>query len=116
MSQNQALLDEGTAREVVNRVQKLRKKAGLVPTDDIRVYYEVTPVGSELGVVMKNFADYVGNAVKKPFAAYPVPEGATVIVGESQSLKSGTEANLHISIVAGPAYVEDRLKSLLLTE
>ena len=33
------LESEGVAREVVNRIQRLRKSAGLVPTDDIDVYY-----------------------------------------------------------------------------
>ncbi|OQV24392.1 Isoleucine--tRNA ligase, cytoplasmic [Hypsibius exemplaris] len=113
VSQNQALLDEGTAREVCNRVQRLRKKAGLVPTDDIKVFFEVTPADSELSVVVQKFIDYVGNAIKKPFAAYPLPAGADVLVGEVQSLK---EANLHLSIVAGPTYVDNRLKSLLLGE
>ena len=31
----QSMLDEGVAREVVNRIQKLRKKAGLSPTDEV---------------------------------------------------------------------------------
>ena len=29
------MLDEGIAREIINRVQKLRKKASLVPTDAV---------------------------------------------------------------------------------
>ncbi|KAH7317048.1 isoleucyl-tRNA synthetase [Stachybotrys elegans] len=35
------LNDEGLARAITNRVQRLRKKAGLVPTDDIRVDYVI---------------------------------------------------------------------------
>ncbi|KAK3117256.1 isoleucine--tRNA ligase [Teratosphaeriaceae sp. CCFEE 6253] len=35
------LAQEGLAREVLNRVQRLRKSAGLVPTDDVRVLYSV---------------------------------------------------------------------------
>ena len=31
------LYEEGLAREIINRVQRLRKKAGLVPTDDVRM-------------------------------------------------------------------------------
>jgi isoleucyl-tRNA synthetase len=38
---DQSMKDEGTAREVVNRIQKLRKKAKLVPSDPVTVYYEV---------------------------------------------------------------------------
>ncbi|TKA34203.1 hypothetical protein B0A50_00183 [Salinomyces thailandicus] len=35
------LAQEGLAREVLNRVQRLRKRAGLVPTDDVRLSYSV---------------------------------------------------------------------------
>lgn len=37
------LAQEGLAREVLNRVQRLRKSAGLVPTDDVRLSYSVLP-------------------------------------------------------------------------
>ena len=35
------LAQEGLAREVLNRIQRLRKRAGLVPTDDVQVVYAV---------------------------------------------------------------------------
>ncbi|KAI6359405.1 hypothetical protein MCOR25_007061 [Pyricularia grisea] len=35
------LLDGGLASDVVNRVQRLRKKAGLVPTDDVHIQYDI---------------------------------------------------------------------------
>jgi isoleucyl-tRNA synthetase len=35
------LAQEGLAREVLNRIQRLRKRAGLVPTDDVQVSYRV---------------------------------------------------------------------------
>lgn len=35
------LLDDGLARDVVNRVQRMRKKAGLVPTDTVSMQYSV---------------------------------------------------------------------------
>jgi len=35
------LAQEGLAREVLNRIQRLRKSAGLVPTDDVQVLYSV---------------------------------------------------------------------------
>lgn len=43
------LAQEGLAREVLNRVQRLRKRAGLVPTDDIRLSWAVLPP-SENGI------------------------------------------------------------------
>ncbi|PNY29521.1 Isoleucine-tRNA ligase, cytoplasmic [Tolypocladium capitatum] len=41
MAPHPELVDEGLAREMINRVQRLRKKAGLVPTDDVRMQYAV---------------------------------------------------------------------------
>lgn len=38
---DQSMFDKGLAREFVNRIQKLRKKAGLVPTDPIHVEYYI---------------------------------------------------------------------------
>lgn len=35
------LEQEGVAREVINRVQRLRKASGLLPTDDIYMYYNI---------------------------------------------------------------------------
>jgi isoleucyl-tRNA synthetase len=60
------MLDEGTAREIINRVQKLRKKAHLVPTDLITVYYNVNPAG-ELSRVAKEWNDFIINVLKVPF-------------------------------------------------
>lgn len=47
------LAEEGLAREVINRVQRLRKKAGLQATDDVRMEYRVLtdPDGIGLGQV-----------------------------------------------------------------
>ena len=44
------LVDEGIARELINRVQRLRKKAGLVPTDDVRMEYSVRENPTSLDV------------------------------------------------------------------
>ena len=38
-----SLVEAGLAREVVNRVQKLRKKAGLVASDIVDVYLNAQP-------------------------------------------------------------------------
>lgn len=36
------LIEDGIARDVANRLQKMRKKVGLIPTDDILMQYEIT--------------------------------------------------------------------------
>ena len=51
------LAQEGLARELLNRIQQLRKRTGLVPTDDIKVTYSVlapsSPDGAD-GAVSKD--------------------------------------------------------------
>ena len=44
------LAHEGVAREVISRIQKLRKKAGLVPTDDVKVEYRVLSDPDNIGL------------------------------------------------------------------
>ena len=38
ISLTQEMKDEGVSREVINRIQKLKKKAKLVPTDEVTVF------------------------------------------------------------------------------
>lgn len=70
---DESMKDEGTAREIINRVQKLRKEAKLVPTDQIRVYYRLLPVekGKEkivdLGRVVVDFREYILASLKADF-------------------------------------------------
>lgn len=45
---DQSMVDKGMAREVINRIQKLRKKCNLVPTDEITVYYNAKSEGRYL--------------------------------------------------------------------
>ncbi|MCD8205663.1 MAG: isoleucine--tRNA ligase [Clostridia bacterium] len=52
------LIEEGTEREIVSRIQNMRKEAGFEVTDRIRVYYEAE--GKALDVLRKgNFASDV---------------------------------------------------------
>ena len=44
------LAQEGLAREIINRVQRLRKKAGLQPTDDIKMEYRVLSDPENVGL------------------------------------------------------------------
>lgn len=80
---DQSMLDEGIAREIINRVQKLRKKAHLVPTDSIQVYYNINPAG-ELSRVAEELNDFIINVLKVPFINGPA-EG-NVIIEETQTV------------------------------
>mmetsp|Transcript_16202 Transcript_16202/g.26515 ORF Transcript_16202/g.26515 Transcript_16202/m.26515 type:complete len:1168 (-) Transcript_16202:238-3741(-) len=103
------LRDEGTAREIVNRVQRLRKKAGLVVEDEIEIFFTVpedkktTNNGSEaspspssndqesLNRVLMTHQDFVtkrlgGRARMLPHSLKP--KYATVIAKEEQEVGS----------------------------
>jgi isoleucyl-tRNA synthetase len=55
---NQNLIEEGLAREFVNRVQNMRKDAGFEVTDKIKISFFGSP---ELVKAINNFADYITN-------------------------------------------------------
>ena len=71
MSLTQEMKDEGVSREVVNRIQKLKKKAKLVPTDEVTVFYDV-PKGY-LADVIKNHFDKIETSVRAKFIAGACP-------------------------------------------
>ncbi|KAK3103923.1 hypothetical protein FSP39_022930 [Pinctada imbricata] len=86
---DQSMLDEGVAREVINRVQKLRKKAHLVPTDSITVYYEAS---SNLDRIVKDFDEYITTSIKQPFLPFPVPANLNVVIQEEMNIKTDSLA------------------------
>ena len=67
---SQEMLDEGLAREIVNRVQKLRKKAKLVPTDEVTAWYDVEDKSSDIARIADSHREYIETATRTPF--YPL--------------------------------------------
>uniref|UniRef100_A0A8C3FFM8 isoleucine--tRNA ligase n=1 Tax=Chrysemys picta bellii TaxID=8478 RepID=A0A8C3FFM8_CHRPI len=95
---DQSMVDEGVAREVINRIQKLRKKRNLVPTDEITVYYRSHPEGDYLDSVIKEHTDFIFATIKAALKPYPVPTSREVLIQEKTQLK-GSE--LEITLVRG---------------
>ncbi|XP_005149441.2 isoleucine--tRNA ligase, cytoplasmic [Melopsittacus undulatus] len=95
---DQSMVDEGVAREVINRIQKLRKKRNLVPTDEITVYYRAHPEGDYLDTVIKEHTDFIFATIKAALKPYPVPTSTEVLIQETTQLK-GSE--LEITLVRG---------------
>lgn len=59
------LLSEWLAREFINRVQKLRKKAGLQATDDVEVYYRFEDdSGVELSNALEEHAENIQRTIR----------------------------------------------------
>ena len=65
---------EGLAREIVNRVQRLRKKAGLVATDDVKMEYHIykDPIG--LAEVLVDQEEAIVRALRRPLDKANVTE------------------------------------------
>jgi isoleucyl-tRNA synthetase len=77
----EALVGEGWAREIVSRLQALRKEAGLEVTDRIAVTYQVPPAAA---AAVRDFGEYIRTeTLAVRLEAGEVPEsGALEINGE----------------------------------
>jgi isoleucyl-tRNA synthetase len=75
---------EGMAREVVNRVQRLRKESGLEITDRIRLGVSGSP---ELAVALDRFRDFIAEETL-----------ALEVVSEMSEGRDGFEAHLEDEI------------------
>ena len=65
------MLGMGRAREVTNRIQRLRKNTGISIEDQIEIYYEFDGKANEnslLGQVMKEHGDKISTTTKMPIA------------------------------------------------
>ena len=81
------LAEEGLAREIINRVQRLRKKAGLQPTDDIKMEYKVLsdPEDAGLEKVFETHTQMIEKALRRPLDKHEV----TNVEGEIPEQKEG---------------------------
>jgi len=93
---DQGMLNQGVAREVINRVQKLRKKGKLLPTDTIEVFYKAAP---KLEAIITEFSDFITSTVKQPLKPYPVDPSREAVITESLPVKAD---DLEITITWGP--------------
>lgn len=86
-----SMQDEGIAREIINRVQKLRKKAHLVPTDEIKIFYKAD---GDLLRVAKEYTSFIEDTTKATFCLIEKRTSKDqLIMEEGQKLKDCT---LHI--------------------
>jgi len=97
-SPNQAMLDEGVAREVVNRVQKLRKSAGLKVADRVTMFFTVSPADHALARVVKEFSEYIEGASKTPLRPLGGVAPPRALAREEYELKG---AQLTLTVAKG---------------
>ncbi len=65
---------EGLTREIINRVQKLRKTAGLVPTEDVRMEYHMQTDPDQIGLahVFESETQTIQKALRRPIDKHHV--------------------------------------------
>ncbi|KAL9972872.1 hypothetical protein ACROYT_G019255 [Oculina patagonica] len=88
---DESMLSEGVAREVVNRIQKLRKKAQLQPNDDITIVFEVTQGAQDavnaLNDVISVHKGYIEDSVKQPVVPSSHSPKLPLIISEKTEVK-----------------------------
>jgi len=95
------LAQERIAREIINRVQRLRKKAGLAPTDDVKMEYKVLSDPDNVGLaeVFKGQAQALEKALRRPMDHHevthiegeiPAQKQEGIIAEEEQEIQKAT--------------------------
>ncbi|KAI3934371.1 hypothetical protein MKW92_006840 [Papaver armeniacum] len=79
---DKSLFEAGVAREIVNRIQKLRKKAGLEPTDMVEVYYESLNDDKSIQNVVNSQESYIKGALGSPLLPWDIAPPHTVKISE----------------------------------
>ncbi|KAL4914043.1 tRNA synthetases class I-domain-containing protein [Aspergillus aurantiobrunneus] len=93
------LAHQGLGREIINRLQRLRKKAGLVPTDDVKMEYVVLSDPDSIGIneAFETQASVIEKVVRRPLEKYgsvdgrvPTGDEAGMIMQEEQEVQNAT--------------------------
>ncbi|KAL2869337.1 isoleucine--tRNA ligase ILS1 [Aspergillus lucknowensis] len=93
------LAHQGLGREIINRLQRLRKKAGLVPTDDVKMEYAVLSDPDNVGIheAFETQASAIEKVVRRPLERYELVDGKPpsgdevgMIMQEEQEVQNAT--------------------------
>ncbi|KAI9931933.1 hypothetical protein ASPWEDRAFT_110543 [Aspergillus wentii DTO 134E9] len=93
------LAQQGLGREIINRLQRLRKKAGLVPTDDVKMEYSVLTDPDNVGIkeAFESQAKAIEKVVRRPLDQHELVDGKVpagdeegMILQEEQEVQKAT--------------------------
>lgn len=90
---DEKLYNEGIAREVINRVQKLRKKSNLIPSDKAIVFYGIEDMDSTLAKVIVSHKEFIKNTTKTPLkdiSEFSQNTDYVILFSERQTIKEET--------------------------
>ena len=72
--QDEKLQNVGIAREMINKVQRMRKNAGLKVDDQIIIFYRLGEKSENLKRAIENEAKLIDHIVKKPFLEFSMKQ------------------------------------------
>ncbi|OUC41766.1 putative isoleucine--tRNA ligase [Trichinella nativa] len=92
VSQDESMHEEGLAREMVNRIQKLRKKAKLLPQDDVMIKCELVSGGDSSKVYSSlcRWREFMEQSLKQPIVFLESPQTESdhlLIIKENVTVK-----------------------------
>jgi Domain of unknown function (DUF5915) len=106
--QNEELKVRGFAREIITRVQKLKKRAKLSTEDAVIIFYRFGANAKYLHLAVENEGKAITAAVKKPFLSADEHFGLTDIAHDEGTID---EEEYHIKLsVPGPVFNQNALK------
>ncbi|KAK5639168.1 hypothetical protein RI129_011660 [Pyrocoelia pectoralis] len=91
LTPDSSMQQEGVAREIINRIQKLRKKAHLVPTDEISVIYKAS---GELAQIAIDYKEFIETAIQATFTLDGEQSQKNVIIMEEHQQLKGNDLHL----------------------
>jgi isoleucyl-tRNA synthetase len=100
---DQQLLDSGTARELVNRIQKLRKSAGLHASDEVWVFFEPKLLtdrtsNDDLHRLLKAEESYLKSMLgREPRHVSSKPSYAVTLASDWCTLSTGAEIKVTLT-------------------
>jgi isoleucyl-tRNA synthetase len=92
---DETMRQEGLAREIINRVQRLRKKAGIHPTDPIEVHYQFDAKDKLLAEVVSHYKGFIRDSLGVGFSGQKPAQTTDIIVEEVEV--TGSKMKLWVS-------------------
>ncbi|KAK2183211.1 hypothetical protein NP493_320g02008 [Ridgeia piscesae] len=84
-TEKESMLDEGLTREVVNRIQRLRKTVmpSWCPRDEVNVFYKMS---RDLCRVLQQFSEHIHTTTKSPVIDGPPPAGSDIVIQQKTNV------------------------------
>lgn len=93
----------GQAREMTNRIQKLRKSSGISIDDQIEVFFTAPEKKSVLNAILNEHSDKVKKAIKMPFASAEMKQKNAVLIAETTYEDADNESDKITLYICKPA-------------